>query len=225
MKKIVRLAVFLAVAIFYQSICSARISLPATGNDNLLLQKSIGIPVKGTSSSGGIQRKQLFDDGWKFFLGDIPEASKNDFNDKDCRSLSLPHDWSIEGTINPKNPTGAAGGYFPAGIGWYRKTFPVPGEWEGKHISIYFEGVYMNAEVFINGKSLGIYPYGYTSFSYDLSPYLVFGEDNVISVRVDNSQQINSRWYSGSGIYRHVWMMVTEPVHVAQWGNVSIRAL
>ena len=113
---------------------------------------------------------------------------------------------------------GVAGGYFPAGIGWYRKTFKVPDEWKGKNISIYFEGVYMNSEVFINGKSLGVYPYGYSSFSYDLTPYLEFDKENVIAVRVDNSQQVNCRWYSGSGIYRHVWMMVTNPVHVAHWG-------
>jgi len=131
----------------------------------------------------------------------------------------LPHDWSIEGQIHPKNPTGGGGGYFPAGIGWYRKTFQAPEAWKANKVAIYFEGVYMNSEVFINGKSLGIYPYGYSSFSYDLTPYLNFDKENVIAVRVDNSQHVNSRWYSGSGIYRHVWMMVTNPVHVAHWGT------
>ena len=132
--------------------------------------------------------------------------------------IDLPHDWSIEGKIDPKNPTGNAGGFFPTGIGWYRKSFKVPAEWKTMKVSIYFEGVYMNSEVFINGKSLGVYPYGYSSFSYDLTPYLEPGKENVIAVRVDNSQQVNCRWYSGSGIYRHVWMIVTDPVHVAQWG-------
>ena len=165
-----------------------------------------------------IERKQLFDFNWKFFLGDIADAKSKEFNDESWRKLDLPHDWSIEGKVNPKNPTGGAGGYFPAGVGWYRKTFKAPNEWKGKDITIYFEGVYMNSEVFVNGKSLGIYPYGYSSFSYNLSPYLDLGKKNVISVRVDNSKQLNSRWYSGSGIYRHVWMMVTNPVHVAQWG-------
>jgi len=164
------------------------------------------------------ERKQLFDYDWKFFLGDAAEAKTNDFNDGSWRKLDLPHDWSIEGTISPKNPTGGAGGYFPAGVGWYRKKFNVPSEWKAKNISIYFEGVYMNSEVFINGKSLGVYPYGYSSFSYNLTPYLNFGKENVIAVRVDNSQQVNSRWYSGSGIYRHVWMMVANQVHIAQWG-------
>jgi beta-galactosidase len=164
------------------------------------------------------ERKQLFDYDWRFFLGDVPEAKANDFNDDSWRKLDLPHDWSIEGQIQPKNPTGNAGGFFPTGIGWYRKTFKAPKEWRGKNISIYFEGVYMNSEVFINGKSLGVYPYGYSSFSYYLTPYLDFDKENVIAVRVDNSQQVNCRWYSGSGIYRHVWMTVTNPVHVAQWG-------
>jgi len=169
-------------------------------------------------AQNGMERKQLFDYNWKFFLGDTSEAKSNDFNDESWRKLDLPHDWSIGGKVNPKNPTKGAGGYFPTGIGWYRKTFQAPDVWKAEKIAIYFEGVYMNSEVFINGKSLGVHPYGYTSFSYDLTPYLNFGKENVIAVRVDNSQQVNSRWYSGSGIYRHVWMMVTNPVHVAHWG-------
>lgn len=164
------------------------------------------------------ERKQLFDYDWKFFLGDTAAASSKDFNDKNWRSLDLPHDWSIEGKVHPKNPTGGGGGYFPAGVGWYRKIFQAPVEWKGKKISIYFEGVYMNSEVFINGKSLGVRPYGYSSFTYDLSSYLEFGNENVIAVRADNSQQINSRWYSGSGIYRHVWMTVSNLIHIADWG-------
>ncbi len=166
------------------------------------------------------ERKQLFDYNWKFFLGDIASANSADFNDMNWRKLDLPHDWSIEGKLNPKNPMGGAGGYFPSGIGWYRKTFVTPKEWNSKRVSVYFEGVYMNSEVFINGKSLGVHPFGYTSFTYDLTPYLNFGKENVVAVRVDNSKQVNSRWYSGSGIYRHVWLMVNNPVHVAQWGTV-----
>jgi len=167
------------------------------------------------------EQKQLLDDGWKFFLGDTAVAKSNDFNDAPWRDLDLPHDWSIEGSVHPKNPMSGAGGYFPAGIGWYRKTFKAPAGWKDRKIAVYFEGVYMNSEVFINGNSLGVYPYGYSSFTYDLSPYLLLGRENVIAVRVDNSQHVNSRWYSGSGIYRHVWMTVTNPVHVATWG-VSI---
>jgi len=174
----------------------------------------------GVKAQDNIQRKQLFDYDWKFNLGDTPAASAPGFDDKSWRNLDLPHDWSIEGNVNPKNPTGGGGGYFPAGTGWYRKTFTVSPSWKGKCVSIYFEGVYMNSEVFINGKSLGVYPYGYSSFSYDLTSYLDFSKENVVSVRVDNSQQMNCRWYSGSGIYRHVWMVVTDPVHVDSWGVV-----
>lgn len=169
-------------------------------------------------AQNGTERKQLFDYDWKFFLGDASEAKANDFNDSGWRKLDLPHDWSIEGKVNAKNLTKGAGGYFPSGIGWYRKTFQAPDAWKAKKTAVYFEGVYMNSEVFINGKSLGVHPYGYTSFSYDLTPYLNFGKENVIAVRVDNSQQVNSRWYSGSGIYRHVWMITSDPVHVAHWG-------
>ncbi len=164
------------------------------------------------------ERKQLFDHNWKFALGDFPEASSSDFNDESWRNLDLPHDWSIEGEIDPEHPTGNDGGYFPAGMGWYRKTFQAPSEWQDKLVSIYFEGVYMNAEVFINGKSLGTRPYGYSSFYHDLTPYLNYNGENIIAVKVDNSQQKNSRWYSGSGIYRHVWLEVTNPLHVAHWG-------
>lgn len=184
----------------------------------LLLAYSV---VGFTQSS---ERKQLFDYNWKFNLGDDSLARLRDFNDNAWRNLDLPHDWSIEGSVSLKNPTGGAGGYFPAGIGWYRKTFKAAPEWKGKSVSVYFEGVYMNSEVFINGKSLGIRPYGYSSFRYDLSPYLDFNKENVIAVRVDNSQQVNSRWYSGSGIYRHVWLDVTNPLHLADWG-VAITTL
>lgn len=174
--------------------------------------------LQDNQAQTNVERKQLFDNDWKFYLGDEPLASAKDFNDNNWRNLDLPHDWSIEGKLNPNNPTGNDGGYFPAGIGWYRKTFTVPSSWKGQLVSIYFEGVYMNSEVFINGKSLGVYPYGYSSFSYDLTPYLNDNDENTISVRVDNSQQKNCRWYSGSGIYRHVWMMATNPIHIAHWG-------
>ena len=148
--------------------------------------------------------KQLFDYNWKFQAGDHPPFSSATFNDENWRQLDLPHDWSIEGNTNRLHPMGNDGGYYPAGIGWYRKTFDVPATFKGKRVSIYFEGVYMNAEVFLNGKSLGMHPYGYTSFSYELTPYLIPGAKNQLSIRVDNSMQKNCRWYSGSGIYRHV---------------------
>ncbi|GAB3366368.1 hypothetical protein GCM10027566_37900 [Arachidicoccus ginsenosidivorans] len=161
---------------------------------------------------------ERFDDGWHFALGEHSGGQSVHFNDHNWRLLDLPHDWSIEGKIDRNNPSGNAGGYFPTGIGWYRKTFKVPKDWQGKQLSIYFEGVYMNSEVFINGHSLGTHPYGFTGFSYELTPYLNFGGDNLIAVRVDNASQVNCRWYSGSGIYRHVWLALEDPVHVKQWG-------
>lgn len=182
----------------------------------LVLTNQIAIFAQKNES---FERKQLFDSDWKFNLGDTPAASATNFDDANWRNLDLPHDWSIEGSTSPKNLMGGAGGFFPAGIGWYRKTFTVPTTMEGKRISMYFEGVYMNSEVFINGKLLGIHPYGYTSFIYDLTSYLNVGKENTIAVKVDNSQQVNCRWYSGSGIYRHVWMIGTNPIHVANWGS------
>ena len=174
-----------------------------------------GLPVY----ADGIPRKQLFDENWKFSLGDYPDARDIDYNDDGWRILSLPHDWSVEGCVGPDEPMGNDGGYFPSGVAWYRKTFEVPVEYAGRKIGIYFEGVYMNSEVFINGHSLGVRPYGYSSFFYDMTPYLRFGEENVMAVRVDNSGQKNCRWYTGSGIYRHVWLIQTAPVHIAHWGT------
>jgi len=158
------------------------------------------------------------DSGWKFSLGDQPAAEAPSFDDKSWQAITVPHDWSIEGVPDPKNLTGSGGGYFPAGVGWYRKTFDAPKTWKSRLVSIEFDGVYMNATVYLNGHALGTHPNGYTSFAFDLSRYLALGQANVLAVRVDNSEQPNSRWYSGSGIYRHVRIVVTDPVHIAHWG-------
>src|SRR5213596_1458266 len=160
-----------------------------------------------------------FDRGWRFHLGDVPGAQDPAFADASWRALDLPHDWSIEGPFSEQNPAGVAGGALPGGIGWYRKTFTVPAADKGKLVFVEFDGVYRNSEVWINGSSLGKRPYGYSSFRYALTPHLRFGARNVIAVRVDNSQQPNSRWYSGSGIYRHVRLVTTGPMHVDQWGT------
>nr|WP_321406030.1 glycoside hydrolase family 2 TIM barrel-domain containing protein [uncultured Carboxylicivirga sp.] len=186
---------------------------------NIILFTVFSLFLASCYQSAEIQRKQNFDENWSFKLTNDNNASSIDYNDADWRMLNLPHDWSIEGKPEQKNLMSGPGGYFPDGTGWYRKTFDVPVQWKNKKLSIYFEGVYMNAEVFINGHSLGIHPYGYTSFYHDLTPYILYGSSNLIAVRVDNSQQINCRWYSGSGIYRHVWLKVTEPLHIAHWGT------
>ena len=161
-----------------------------------------------------------FDKGWKFMLADKPEMAKADFDDSGWRKLDVPHDWAIEGDFYVGNPSGAGGGALPGGIGWYRKHFVIEsGELTvlNSRIFIEFDGVYMNSTVYVNGQKVGYRPYGYSSFEYEITPYLKEG-NNVVAVKVDNSDQPNSRWYSGCGIYRHVWLTKTASVHVAHWG-------
>ncbi|MDR0354041.1 MAG: DUF4982 domain-containing protein [Opitutaceae bacterium] len=163
--------------------------------------------------------RETFDFDWRFARGDPPGAAQTAFDDGAWRAVSLPHDWSIEGPYGEDEPAGGPGGYLPTGTGWYRKTFRLPESAKGKKITVQFDGIYMNATVWLNGRELGTQPYGYTAFEHDLTPHLVFGgRENTIAVRVDNSRQPNSRWYSGSGIYRHVWLRVTEPLHIPTWG-------
>lgn len=163
-----------------------------------------------------------FDRDWTFHLGDVTDAASPSFDDSDWRKLSLPHDWAIEGDFSKDNPSGTGGGALPGGIGWYRKVFEVHKQDQNRKLYIDFDGVYMNSEVFINGKSLGKRPYGYISFRYDLTPHILWGEKNVIAVRVDNSEQPNSRWYSGCGIYRHVWLTKVNPLHFDLWGTYAV---
>ncbi|MBO4821162.1 MAG: DUF4982 domain-containing protein [Prevotella sp.] len=163
----------------------------------------------------GARERVCFDSDWLFCLADSAQMASVTYNDVAWRKLDLPHDWAIEGDFMPSNPSGAGGGALPGGVGWYRKHFTV--EKADKYF-VEFDGVYMNAAVYINGHLLGKRPYGYSSFEYDLTPYLNWNGDNVMAVRVDNSDQPNSRWYSGCGIYRHVWLIATANLHVAHWG-------
>jgi beta-galactosidase len=159
-----------------------------------------------------------FNKDWRFFLGDDSTATNTNYNDAAWRNLTLPHDWSIEGDFSKDNPATTQGGALPGGIGWYRKIFTVPVSSKNKNISIEFDGVYKNSEVWINGHYLGKRPYGYSSFAYDLTPHLAFDKPNVIAVKVDNSQQPDSRWYTGSGIYRNVRLVIVNPsISVKQW--------
>jgi len=161
-----------------------------------------------------------FNTGWRFLLSDDAQAAQYYYNDSSWRLLDLPHDWSIEGEFSETNPATPGGGALPGGIGWYRKAFKVDPAEKDKLFSIEFDGVYRNSEVWINGHLLGNRPYGYSSFRYDLTPWLKYGsEENIIAVRVDNSQQPNSRWYSGSGIYRNVWLVSTEKTAIDHWGT------
>lgn len=162
-----------------------------------------------------------FDRDWRFLKADAPAVEKNTFDDAAWSTVNVPHDWSIEGPFDAKNPTGGAGGFLPGGIGWYRKHFSLPAEYAQKRVFIEFDGVMANSDVWINGHHLGKRPYGYVSFRYELTGHLNFGDSkpNILAVRADNSQQPASRWYSGAGIYRHVRLIATNPVHIDQWST------
>jgi beta-galactosidase len=163
------------------------------------------------------------DPGWRFTLGDPGGAEQPGFDDHGWRRLDLPHDWSIEGAMRQDAPGGGRMGFYPGGIGWYRKAFRLPAGSSGQRTGLEFDGVYMNSDVWINGVHLGRRPYGYISFAYDITAHLAPGI-NVVAVRVDNSAQPNSRWYSGSGIYRHVWLTLADPLHVDfGWTRVTTQ--
>jgi beta-galactosidase len=169
-------------------------------------------------------RTTLFDADWRFQLGGALNAENPKFDDSKWRIINLPHDWSIEnlpGTNSPFSINALSqvnGGFTTGGTGWYRKSFAIPEGQSSKRIIVQFDGIYMNPEIWINGVSLGSHPYGYTSFWYDISKNIKFGKPNVLAVKVRNEGE-NSRWYSGSGIYRHVWLKVLDQVHIAQWGT------
>jgi beta-galactosidase len=176
-------------------------------------------------------RTVSFDADWRFHLGDVPGAEAPAADDGGWRHLDVPHDWMIEGPpgkdpsimegpFDPKSPGGAGNGYLDGGVGWYRKHFARPA---GGHVAVQFDGVYMNSDVWLNGHKLGNHPYGYTSFEYDLTPDLKDG-DNVLAVRTEVDQPC-SRFYSGAGIYRHVWLTSTGPVHVDHWGTYVTSAV
>ncbi len=167
------------------------------------------------------REKVSFNENWLFTLSEVgADYSASDADDTDWRKLRLPHDWSIEADFSEKNLATPGGGALPGGMGWYRKHFNVPESDTGKQVYIDFDGIYRCSKVWLNGHLLGFRPNGYVSFRYDLTPYLNYGDkENVLAVQVDNSQQPNSRWYSGSGIYRNVWMVKTGRVHVDLYGT------
>lgn len=178
------------------------------------------VPPAPTTSgpvSNGL-RGEEFNSGWKFNRGDVSGADKATFDDSKWKTLDLPHDWSIELAFNSNSPGGSGNGFLDGGIGWYRKTFTLDPSAADKKILIAFDGVYMNSQVWINGTSLGTWPYGYTTFEYDLTQHVKLdGSTNVIAVKVNNNQP-NSRWYSGSGIYRNVWLTKVNPIHIPNSG-------
>ncbi len=165
-------------------------------------------------------KKLSLNNAWRFHFGE-PKDQPNIWENADTdgwRCVDLPHDWSIELPRQATNPSGSAGGFFTMGRGYYERVINVPADWHGKKVFVEFEGVYMNAEVWLDEHFLTRQAYGYTTFRVELTPYLKLGGTNHLRVRVDNSTQLNSRWYSGSGIYRPVWFLLAEPVHLAHWG-------
>ncbi len=196
--------------------------LPGSKNTMLfLLFILVSFAVSGQTS---FKRSNLFDTGWRFHRGGAQVAETPSFNDSEWRKIDLPHDWSIEDLPGSNSPfsvdaiSQVSGGFTTGGTGWYRKTFKIPEGLKDKRLSIMFDGVYMNADVWLNGELLGNHPYGYTSFWFDITGKIKYDGDNVLAVKVKNEGE-NSRWYSGSGIYRHVWLNVVSPVHIATWGT------
>src|SRR5690554_997952 len=169
-----------------------------------------------TMFAQGFGEAEKINQHWKFVLHDVENGEQVDLNDRRWQTIHLPHDWSVKQQLSPT--LASCTGYLPGGIGWYRKQLSVPAEREGEKVYLYFEGVYNRSEVFVNGESLGKRPNGYISFMYDATPHIKYGEDNLIAVRVDHSQSADSRWYTGSGIYRDVWIVYSNQVHIAQWG-------
>ena len=182
---------------------------------NLFLSILCCILVSGCGRVVSPREKIEFNDGWEFALETPGE-------DLAWRSVRIPHDWAVEGDFSVDNPCGTGGGALPGGIGWYRKTFVADAAESDRLWRLEFDGVYMDSEVVLNGVSLGVRPYGYISFGYDITPYLKWGEKNELVVRVDNSLQPNSRWYSGCGIYRNVWLVKTNPVRIAPNGTYVV---
>jgi beta-galactosidase len=173
-----------------------------------------------SAASADAATAQSFDSGWRFLKGDPAAAEKPEFNDASWRAVNVPHDWAIEGPFDEKNPAGGAGAFLPGGVGWYRKSFTLTAAGAKRRVFVDFDGVMANSDVWINGFHLGRRPYGYVSFRYELTGHLNFGAGpNVLAVRADNSQQPASRWYPGAGIYRHVWLVSDDPVHIGHWAT------
>lgn len=167
-------------------------------------------------SQTGFGKAEKINENWKFILQQTEKEKLKDLEDKRWSTVNLPHDWSVRQQLSPT--LASATGYLPGGIGLYRKQLFVPKEREGKKVYLYFEGVYNRSEVFVNGESVGNRPNGYVSFMYDATSQIRFGEENTITVRVDHSRSADSRWYTGSGVYRNVWVVYANQVHINLWG-------
>lgn len=161
------------------------------------------------------------DTDWRFHRGDIEGAEQVEFDDADWQAVNVPHDWAIGGPFDEDAPARGEGGFLPTGVGWYRKSFTLPTDHKGKRVVVEFDGVMANSDVWINGQHLGHRPNGYVSFNYDITDHVTFGENNILAVKTNTTEQVASRWYTGSGINRHVRLVETGPVYIVPWG-VSI---
>lgn len=179
----------------------------------LLILVVIGV---SSLSAQGFGSRELLNKNWKFTLSNPKYAGAEFHDDSKWRNIEIPHDWSVEGLASPTNAS--CTGYLPGGIGWYRKSLDISAEKKGEKVYVYFEGVYNNSDVYINGKWIGKRPNGYISFCYDITPYINFGGRNVLAVSVDHTDYADSRWYTGSGIYRDAWLVYANPVHINLWG-------
>jgi beta-galactosidase len=181
----------------------------------LLLLAVIGMAVQAAEQNKTVRRREKINADWKFIKEDVENAQAFDFDDSNWRQLNVPQDWAIEGPFTKE--VSFRGGYLPyPGVGWYRKTLKVPSDTEC--VRLEFDGVMCGAKVWLNGEYIGRWPYGYSSFSFDLTEHVQPGQKNVLAVRLEN-QDYSSRWYPGSGIYRNVWLTFTRPVHVKHWGT------
>ena len=185
-------------------------------NRSLLLVLA-GIMIMSCSKQKTSRTLSNFDDTWLFSRQDSSAFHLKDLDDSQWRMLDLPHDWAIEDSVSQNNPSAVPHGFFTAGIAWYRKHFEKASAWNDKRVYLLFDGVYMNATVYLNGKQIGSQSYGYAPFYFDITDSLE--SENVIAIRVDNSKVPNDRWYPGAGIYRHVWVIAANPVHVPIWGT------
>lgn len=181
----------------------------------LLVFLAISFPFQAKAQVSFGKPEKINND-WKFILDDVKDGQLVSLDDTRWQSLSVPHDWSVKGQLSPT--LASSTGYLPGGIAWYRKTLEISPDKKGEQIYLYFEGVYNRSEVYINGHLLGKRPNGYISFMYDITPYVEFSKPNTIAIRVDHSKSADSRWYTGSGIYRDVWLVYANPIHIAQWG-------
>lgn len=180
-------------------------------NNNLILLLLL-LTLTANGAFAQLNQRLLFNDGWSFHKGDVSAGANGGSAEIQWQTVQLPHDWSIDGPFSEEWASATA--YLPGGIGWYKKYFNAPANWKGKNVAVRFDGVYKNSEVWINGHYLGKRPNGFVPFQYDLSPYLKYNQRNLLTVKVDHKEFADSRWYTGSGIYRNVYLLVKNPIHI-----------